>query len=97
MLGPISHPNAEKLIVIKPNVTIGSRGIWVTTGSARPVERKIAPPLPARRNMATLNPSWYRRRLFRSWKKVFQSSFCGVESEADFTPAWEAEAARVDS
>lgn len=60
-------------MVIKPSVTNGSSGTCITSGSAMPVESRMAPPAPPSRPVVTEKTSWMRRRLTRSWKNEFQS------------------------
>jgi len=55
----------------------------MTSGSAMPVERRMAPAAPPSRPVPTEKTSWMRRRLRRSLKKEFQSSLDGVAEEED--------------
>ena len=72
-LGPTNHPIPAHATVIRPSVTNGSSGTWETSGSARPVERRTAPPAPPRTPIEMEKKSWMRRRLTRRAKKEFQS------------------------
>lgn len=60
----------------------GSSGACDVSASATPVLSTMAPADPLASDMTAEKPSCSRRRVLRSWKKVFQSSGGAVGSAA---------------
>lgn len=73
---------------------MGSSGTWLTSASAAPVVRTMAPAVPAPRELATLKRSCHRRRVLRSRKKVFQSRGGSDELVWALAADWAAVASR---
>lgn len=82
-LGPASHPRPEKLSVMMPSAKMGSMGTLLSSQSMFMFTSSMAPPVPPTAMVTMLLASWIRRRVFRSWKKWFQSSFELVVVESD--------------
>lgn len=72
-LGPASHPRPEKPRVMMPSAKMGSMGTLLSSTSKFMFTSSMAPPVPPMAMVTMLLASWILRRVFRSWKKWFQS------------------------
>ncbi len=100
-LGPASHPRPAKLSVTMPSAKTGSMGTLLSSQSMFMLTSSTAPAVPPMAIVTMLLASWNRRRVFRSWKKPFQSSLgAGAEDgrdgplDADAVLAWRRAAKR---